>query len=251
MKAKGIFGLLFLLTTLGACSYLPENAEFNHDEYELLETHDYLLIKPISGELKTGLMFIPGGLVDPRAYIKSFERFTLDHQMPVLILKVRSNLAVFNSRQARRVRNEFKDKKWYIGGHSLGGVVAAMSVGQEPDSYEGLFLQGSYSITDLSHWDEPVFSFIAENDGLIDSTAFEENEPHLPEGIYIDSPYSLGLGDTHGKTVYYTIKGGNHAQFGNYGEQEGDLQAEISAKKQQSEFFNVLTILMRNNGLEV
>ena len=31
------------------------------------------------------------------------------------------------------------------------------------------------------------------------------------------------------------IQGGNHAQFGNYGPQKGDLPAEISAQEQQSQ----------------
>ena len=31
------------------------------------------------------------------------------------------------------------------------------------------------------------------------------------------------------------IEGGNHAQFGNYGPQEGDLPATISAEEQQAQ----------------
>jgi pimeloyl-ACP methyl ester carboxylesterase len=249
IKLLGI--AVILIITISACSYLPEDTSFESTEYNLEETSDYILLEPIDAANEVGVMFVPGGLVDPHAYLKTFERFAIDNNMQVLILKVRSNLAIFNSRQAKRVRQEFEDTKWYIGGHSLGGVVAAMSVGNEPDKYEGLFMMGAYSITNLSEWDEPVFSFIAELDGLSDPATYAENEPNLPEGIYIDSPYMLGLGDTHGKTVYYTILGGNHAQFGSYGPQEGDNEANITADYQQNEFFNVLTILMRNNGVEI
>ena len=33
----------------------------------------------------------------------------------------------------------------------------------------------------------------------------------------------------------YEIQGGNHAQFGNYGPQKGDLPATITAEKQQEQ----------------
>ncbi|MFY0672761.1 MAG: hypothetical protein JXQ87_05130 [Bacteroidia bacterium] len=251
IDARVLIRLLCIVALASACSYLPEESRIEAIGYSVEESNDYILLEPLNEANEVGVMFVPGGLVDPHAYIKSFERFAIDNKMKVLILKVRSNLAIFNSKQAQRVRQEFEETKWYIGGHSLGGVVAAMSVGNEPDKYEGLFLQGSYSITDLSDWNQPVFSFIAELDGLSDPIAYEENERNLPEGIYIDSPYMLGLDDTHGQTVYYTILGGNHAQFGSYGAQEGDNEATISPENQQLEFFNVLTILMRNNGVEI
>ncbi|MGB0429972.1 MAG: alpha/beta hydrolase [Bacteroidia bacterium] len=250
MKNKVLMAAVWFVAAT-ACSYLPEEPPSINEFYKLTETQDYILIEPETESNETGLLFVPGGLVDAHAYIKSFDRFVVDHKMKVIILKVRSNLAIFNSKLAKRVRKEFEDTKWYIGGHSLGGVVAAMSVGNEPDKYEGLFMMGSYSITNLSDWNQPVFSFIAELDGLSDLVTFEENEANLPEGVYINSPYMLGLGDTHKKTVYYTILGGNHAQFGSYGPQEGDNDANISADYQQDEFFNALTILMRNNGVEI
>lgn len=251
IDARALIRLICLVVVASSCSYLPDDTSLENTEYNLEETSDYILLEPIDAANEVGVMFVPGGLVDPHAYLKTLERFAIDNQMKVLILKVRSNLAIFNAKQAKRVRQEFEDTKWYIGGHSLGGVVAAMSVGNEPDKYEGLFMMGSYSITDLSSWNQPVFSFIAELDGLSDPETYAENEPNLPDGIYIDSPYMLGLGDTHGKTVYYTILGGNHAQFGSYGPQEGDNEANISADYQQNEIFSVLTILMRNNGVEI
>ena len=252
MKKLNKFLAIFTLSSwLLSCSYLPEEPAVDDVSFTLEETTDYILLEPTLFENEVGLMFVPGGLVDPSAYINAFKHFAVEHKMKVLILKVRSNLAIFNSKQANRVRHEFDDTKWFIGGHSLGGVVAAMSVGSEPDAYEGLYMMGSYSITDLSNWSQPVFSFIAELDGLSDPDTFAENEANLPEGIYIDPPNVAGLGDTHKQTVYYTIKGGNHAQFGSYGPQDGDNEALISAENQQNEFFNVLTILMRNNGVEI
>ena len=244
--------LLTILILLNACSYLPEDITSPSENYLYKETRDYILLEPGGESSKDGILFIPGGLVDPHAYIPVFEPFVQEHSMKVLLLKVRSNLAIFNIPQAKRVRKDFENDKWLIGGHSLGAVVASFAIADgHLDEYEGLFLMGSYASNDISGYDQPVFSILAENDEVTNMASVEENAINLPEGInaaFTDLP---DLGDTHGKTVYYTIKGGNHAQFGSYGIQKGDGQAEISSRDQQREFFKVLSILMRNNDFDI
>ena len=42
------------------------------------------------------------------------------------------------------------------------------------------------------------------------------------------------------------IEGGNHAQFGNYGPQKGDLPATISAAKQQAQTVDAISDFMRS-----
>lgn len=249
MKLRAL--IAFIALVFSSCSYLPTDMILETNLFEMTENNDYILIEPNEEAIKEGILFIPGGLVDPHAYIQVFTPFVTKLKMKVLILKVRSNLAIFNSHQANKVRKQFEENKWLIGGHSLGAVVASMSVNKESKKYEGLFLLGSYSNADLSSWDQPVFSFLAEMDGLSDLADVESNESLLPEGIYVESLDMLDLGDTHGKTIYYTIKGGNHAQFGSYGLQEGDGIATISREEQQEEFYQALTILMRNNGFDL
>lgn len=237
------------IITYSACSYLPEDYK-PLEAYTLEETLDYIMLSPSVDTKQTGIMFVPGGLVDPHAYIRTFEGFAAEEKQTVLILKVRSNLAIFNSRQALKVRKEFDDKKWLIGGHSLGGVVAAMAVANEPESFEGLYLMGSYSISDISNWNKPALMLLAENDGLTNLKDIEDNEDNLPERIDTKGIYDLmSLGNTSGKTVYYTILGGNHRQFGKYGAQEGDGEASIDMASQHLEIYNVLVMFMRNNDL--
>ena len=247
---KNLFTFITILLFVTSCSYLPSEELPVNEGVMTTETKDYLLLEPTDGEVDAAILFIPGGLVDPHAYIPSFKPFTTQLRMKVLILKVRSNLAIFNSGQANKIRKQFTENKWLIGGHSLGGVVAAMSVGKNPEAYEGLFLMGSYSITDLSDWDKPVFSFLAENDQVTIDADVETNANNLPPGIEATSQASLtGLGSSQGKTVYYTIEGGNHAQFGSYGTQSGDGIATITREAQHFEFFHAFTILMINNGI--
>jgi pimeloyl-ACP methyl ester carboxylesterase len=249
MKEKLL--LIFILFQVQSCSYLPSNMNLEPEQYQLTETSDYLLLEPIENAIKEGILFIPGGLVDPHAYIESFLPFTRELKMKVVIVKVRSNLAIINSGQAAKVRSEFQETRWLLGGHSLGGVVACMNIKKEGTQYEGLFLLGSYANNDISDWDQPVFSFMAENDNFSTLADIEANANLLPSGINVESLEMLDLGDSHGKTIYYLVKGGNHAQFGNYGEQKGDGTASISGAAQQEEFFQALKILMINNGFEL
>jgi hypothetical protein len=51
--------------------------------------------------------------------------------------------------------------------------------------------------------------------------------------------YEVG-GRTH--TYTYVIEGGNHAYFGNYGEQAGDLVGEISREEQQRDTVNLISL---------
>ena len=45
------------------------------------------------------------------------------------------------------------------------------------------------------------------------------------------------------------IEGGNHAQFGNYGPQEGDLPAAISVEEQQAQAVEAITdFIARRQG---
>lgn len=249
MRLTVLLPTVFFL--LSGCSYLPEEEIPLSSEYEVSETQDYILIEPIGESSREGILFIPGGLVDAHAYFSTFVEFVKTNKQKVLILKVRSNLAIFNMRQAERVRKEFKDDKWLIGGHSLGGVVAGMTVNNNRDEYEGLFLLGAYSTANIRDWNQPVFMILAENDGLTDLESVENNRRNLPDAVYVDFLQLDDLGDTRGSTIYYTIRGGNHGQFGSYGIQGGDGEATISKEEQQQELFEVLTILMRKNGFDI
>jgi len=108
-----LFSILLIGLLITGCSYLP-NEVAQPIGFTLTETSDYILLSPEHNEKGTGIMFVPGGLVDPHAYIKTFERFAIDNKFPVLILKVRSNLAIFNNKQATRVSKEFENTKYSL-----------------------------------------------------------------------------------------------------------------------------------------
>jgi len=198
----------------------------------------------------TGFIFYPGGLVDPRAYAPLMKRLA-DGGLTSIIIPMPLDLAVFNIDGANAVMAAYPGiDRWIIGGHSLGGSMAAEYAaryfkrssqpqgtppGQDaaPDqgalpeqgapsargarSLEGLVFLASYSAksTDLSALPIRVLSIYGSNDGVL-SSEFAASMKCVPPG-----------------STLVEIQGGNHAQFGNYGPQEGDGQASISREAQQ------------------
>jgi len=169
----------------------------------------------------TGIIFYPGGRVDYRAY-SPLALALAKSGYPVYLLKAPLNLAVFNPNAAAAVVDEHPEiDRWLIGGHSLGGSMAASYLDGNPQVPADLFILASYPAesNDLSgRVDLRVLSISASNDGLATPEKIDASRALLP----VDA-------------VFTVIEGGNHAYFGYYGEQAGDGQALISRDDQQAQ----------------
>lgn len=162
-----------------------------------------------------GLIFYPGGKVEYTAYEPLMRECAAKGILCVLV-KMPLNLAVLDVSAADGVREAYTDiDRWYIGGHSLGGSMAASYIGEHADSFEGLVLLGSYSTADLSSGDVDVLSVYGSEDRVMNAEKYEKYKSNLPEGF-----------------TEYVLEGGCHAFFGMYGEQDGDGEAEITNIKQ-------------------
>jgi pimeloyl-ACP methyl ester carboxylesterase len=142
----------------------------------------------------------------------------------VYLVKMPLSLAVFGVDRPDAVIAANPDiSSWYIGGHSLGGAMAASYVYNKPTALQGLVLWAAYpsESNDLSKSGFPVLSIIANRDGLTTLEKLKATAPFLPAD-----------------TMWVEIDGGNHAQFGSYGPQKGDLTATISAEDQH---FQIVT----------
>lgn len=104
---------------------------------------------------------------------------------------------------------------WYIGGHSLGGSMAASYVASHTEEFEGLVLLGAYSTADLSATSLRVLSLFGSEDGVMNAEKYEQYRRNLPEGF---------------REVI--LEGGNHAGFGMYGAQKGDGVATVTGEEQ-------------------
>ena len=162
-----------------------------------------------------GFIFYPGGKVEYTAYIPLMKALASEGVLSVLV-EMPFHLAVLDIDAAEGIREQYPQvEHWYIGGHSLGGSMAAAYLAEEADDFEGLILLGSYSATDLSETDLSVVSIYGSEDLVMNREKYEENKANLP--------------DEFSEVI---LDGGCHAYFGMYGAQEGDGIPEISNEEQ-------------------
>ncbi|MDE7262630.1 MAG: alpha/beta hydrolase, partial [Oscillospiraceae bacterium] len=91
-------------------------------------------------EPEAGLIFYPGGKVEFTAYAPLLRSLAEEGILCVLI-KMPCNLAVLDIDAAEGMQEKFPEiGDWYIGGHFLGGAMAAGYVADHVDEYKGLIL---------------------------------------------------------------------------------------------------------------
>lgn len=188
-----------------------------------------LVFKPSDGKATAGLIFYPGGRVDYRAYSPMAEALAKKGFL-VIIPRMPFNLAVFGYNQAEKYIQEYPAiENWVIGGHSLGGSMAAHYIFGHQQAGYGLLLVASYPAgsDDLSDYAGSVYSIYASLDGLTTSEKIQNSRSLLPMN-----------------TEFIEISGGNHAQFGWYGKQPGDNDAVISRVTQQEYLVNAISKML-------
>lgn len=185
---------------------------------ETEDSHGDLIFAPSSSP-KAGFILYPGAKVDERAYAPLAKDLS-DQGIYTVIAKMPFHLAFFDAGAMSRIKDENPSvSAWYIGGHSLGGAMAASYLHDHLESYRGLALLGSYSTVDLTVSSSfKTATIYGSEDQVLNRSNYQENLKNLP--------------DNNVETV---IAGGNHGQFGDYGVQQSDGQASISPLKQQEE----------------
>ena len=190
-----------------------ERAMFS--DIRVLDANDALIADP--GNAKTALILYPGGKVEHRAYEMLALRIA-DEGILCIVPKMPFNLAVFGINRAERYITAHPEiEHWYVGGHSLGGSMAAGFAAKHVPMVEGLVLLASYSVDDLSTHMLRILSITASNDTVLSRESYEKYKTNLPEGF-----------------TELVIEGGNHAGFASYGAQKGDGTATLAAAEQQA-----------------
>lgn len=185
----------------------------NSNDLVEVETGDYMVYKPKGKEVSRGVIFYPGGKVEPEAYSKLCSEIAEEGYF-VVIAPMTLNFAIFSQDEAKDIINEYSDiKSWTISGHSLGGVAAA-NYAVEDDRIDSIVFYASYPQADrLEGSNLKALSIYGSNDGVVNKSKVEG--AILPAG-----------------SEKIVIEGGNHAGFGTYGEQSGDNKADISNEEQ-------------------
>lgn len=162
-----------------------------------------------------GLIFYPGGKVDHNAYKPLMAALAREGILCVLV-EMPFRLAVFDVNAADGIQENYPEiEDWYIGGHSLGGSMAASYLAEHSEGYEGLILLGSYSTADLSGTGLKILSLYGSEDLVMNREKYEENKSNLPADM-----------------TEIVLQGGCHAFFGMYGPQEGDGAPSLSCEEQ-------------------
>lgn len=162
-----------------------------------------------------GLIFYPGGKVDHAAYAPLMSELS-DRGILCVLVQMPFRLAVLDMDAAEGIQAQYPQvQRWYIGGHSLGGSMAASYLDGSTESFDGLILLGSYSTADLSKTDLSVLSIYGSEDQVLNLEKYQQYKVNLPEDF-----------------TEIVIEGGCHAFFGMYGPQEGDGQPTITNEEQ-------------------
>lgn len=173
-----------------------------------ISVQDNLTILSPTDPTNTAIIFYPGAKVEAEAYLPLLDQIR-QAGVTCILVHMPFRMAIFDADAAEEVISQFPEfQHWYIAGHSMGGAMASKFASDHPDQVDGLILMGAYI-----YGDYPAEDTLTIYGSLNQSVA---NHIDYTENIV-------------------EIEGGNHAQFGNYGPQKGDLPATISAEEQQKQ----------------
>ena len=105
--------------------------------------------------------------VENTAYAPLLHDLAEDGILCVLV-KMPCNLAVLDRNAADSIPERFSEvTDWYIGGHSLGGAMAASYAAKHTDELDGLVLLAAYSTADLTDSGLRVYAAYGSEDGVL------------------------------------------------------------------------------------
>ena len=221
VRVLGIAGTVLLVAALVWLRPLPatavaEAAMSGTPAVRVVDATSRIDLVPTGHAAATGLVFFPGALVDPRAYVPLLTSLAA-HGFPVVVVKPPYGIAFLAAgAPSGIIADDPSVTRWVIGGHSLGGTVAAIEADSHDDDAVapavGLLLYASYPATDMSSsLRASVLSVSGTLDGLATPAKIDASRPTLPQS-----------------SVFVAIEGAVHAYFGDYGEQPGDGTPTIS-----------------------
>ena len=242
-----IAGLSFLLWIVFSYQSrdLPAAVLQSDAALTVTQSREYISFWPEAHQPVTGLLFYPGGMVDPNAYAP-LARQLAEKGFAVYLVKLPLRSAPLLGQEAqvmdytRQVMATNPSiQHWVLGGHSRGGAIASRFVAAEPALFAALILIGTShpkeAAFDLSRARLPVMKIYATQDGLASVAEIEETSRFLPKD-----------------TLWVRIEGGNHAQFGYMGTLLGDHRATISRVDQQAQtvaaILSLLTMIERRSN---
>ncbi len=186
---------------------------------------EYIAFVP--DEPVAGFIFYPGALVPTEAYAPLLRALAEEGVLCVAV-KMPLRLAVLDMNAAKGIADQYPDiTRWAIGGHSLGGAMAASYAAAHGEDFAALVLLAAYSTAEVPE-NVATVSVYGDQDQVMNREKYAQYRDNLPKG-----------------TVELIIPGGNHAQFGDYGVQKGDGWATITPEEQLAQTLQaILPVLL-------
>ncbi len=216
--------ILLLSLLLGGFWYIMDDYPSEEAANDYLQGNETVTVSDIpEGLFLDGpgeghaVIFYPGAKVEYTAYLPLLFQLA-ERGVDCFLVKMPCNLAFLGQDRAADILKRREYEHWYLAGHSLGGAMAASYVSKHQTEFDGLILLAAYPTRQLSGDAFVVLSVYGSEDGILNREKVEEGRQYMPE--------------------HYTeicIDGGNHAGFGNYGEQKGDGRAGIPREEQQKQ----------------
>lgn len=176
-----------------------------------------------NGDSDVGFIIFSGAKADEKAYAYLAKLLheaghTVVIPMPVL------HMTATESHGLAIIESNPKIEKWFLIGHSLGGLPITRIALQQPPKVQGIAYLASYVLTGLEELDISVIRITASNDMTMNKDMMKSSSEHLP-----DNSFEIEL------------EGANHQGFAAYKALGRDGEATISWKEQQEQ--SVLLIL--------
>ncbi|MBN9663193.1 MAG: hypothetical protein J0H49_33645 [Acidobacteria bacterium] len=210
---------------------VPESATRSDEQVTFAAGAEGLRFQPKPVSKPAGIIFLPGGMVEPTAYAPLMKRVaSAGYEARLLYFPMRCACTDAQIQELftniRKVIAEKPGISWILGGHSRGAMLTARYAHEAGTAgLAGLALIGTthprdFSLADLS---VPVTKIYATNDGVAPYTQMRLNAQLLPA-----------------HTKWVAIEGGNHVQFGYYRHQFGDGTATLPRAQQQEQMAQAL-----------
>jgi hypothetical protein len=162
---------------------------------------DWFVFEPANASPTTGFIFYPGGECDERGYAEPLRAIAAAGFLVVLV-PMPLQLAVLAPGKAADVIAAYPGiERWAIGGHSLGGAMAARFVHRNPGQIDGLLLWDAYP---------PETDDLSGRELKVRLIHRSDESGTLPEN------YVRYMPNLPAHTDYRPVTGANHINFGRF-----------------------------------
>lgn len=200
---------------------LPEAlAALTSDQVVTVSQKPWLTFSPNGVSPTTGFIFYPGGRISYLGY-SDFMKSIAAQGYLVVVPQMPFNIAAANPDVAGEIITAHPEiAHWVIGGHSVGGTMAAQYTYGHPQFISGLVIWASYPAdnANISNLNLPVALIY----GTLDRDAGENSVMARRHLLPVN-------------TMYVRIEGGDHHQFGSYALTTEEHLATLNREAQQKQ----------------